>query len=290
MTIDEPSGRAPVKTAAFTYVPAVGAFVALANNIFALLGATPAWQRRIVLALLASVPVVLAVAWIFGDPKPGNGWFARATSTRRRRLVFAAVPTLVAAVALTWTVGPLAAGESSVEPRVAVAPFRDDSPQHDHAYLANGLAEELALALERVPGMEVLDSPDSAVVIIEGVVSRWRDSLRITAKLLRNVDKRRLRTVRHERAFGDVFAMQDSLSQQIVAELLPHIPSAQAKGSIPTRDPLPQAYDLYLRARFARDEEKNIPKADSLFRAALDADPSFARARRDLSALQQRAL
>lgn len=287
MTIDERSGRPPVQTAAFTYVPIVGAFVGLANNIFALLGATPAWQRRIVLALLASVPVVLALAWIFGEPKPGNGWFARATSTRPRRFLFAAVPTLVAAAALMWTIGPLAAGETTVEPRVAVAQFRDDSPQGDHAYLANGLSEELALALERVPGMEVLDSPDSAVVIIEGVVSRWRDSLRITAKLLRNADKRRLRTVRYERSFGDVFAMQDSLSQQIVDELLPHIPSAQAKGSIRASNPSPHAYDLYLRARFARDEEKNIPRADSLFRAALDADPSFARARRDLSALQR---
>ena len=290
MTPDDPLGRAPLKTAAFTYVPVVGAFVGLANNIFAMLGATPTWQRRIVLALLASVPVVLALAWIFGEPKAGDGWWARATSTRRRRLVFAAVPTMVAAVVLMWTVGPLAAGETKVEPRVAVAPFRDDSPQRDHAYLANGLAEELALALERVPGMEVLDSPDSAVVIIEGVVSRWRDSLRITAKLLRNVDKRRLRTVRYERSFGDVFAMQDSLSQQIVDELLPHIPKTQSKGAIQTKDPSPQAYDLYLRGRFARDDEKNIPKADSLFRAALEADPTFSRARRDLSALQRPTL
>lgn len=290
MTTEQPDGRGPFKTASLTYVPVVGTFIALANNIFTLLGATPVWQRRIVLGLLASIPVVLAIAWILGEPKAGNGWLARATSTRRRRLAFAAVPTVIAAAALMLTVGPVTAGDTTVEPRVAVTRFRDDSPNGDHAYLANGLSEELALALERVPGMEVLDSPDSAVVVIEGVVSRWRDSLRITAKLLRSSDKRRIRTVRHARLFGDVFAMQDSLSQQIVDELLPHIPNAQAKGAIRASDPLPQAYDLYLRARFARDEEKNILKADSLFRAALDVDPSFARARRDLSSLQARTL
>lgn len=290
MSAEGSGGRPPVKTAAFTYVPVVGAFVGLANNIFALVGATPVWQRRIVLGVLASVPVVLAIAWIFGEPKGGDSWLARATATRRRRLAFAAVPTVLAAAALMLTVGPLASGDTTVEPRVAVTRFRDDSPARDHAYLANGLSEELALALERVPGMEVLDSPDSAVVVIEGVVSRWRDSLRITAKLLRSADKRRLRTVRYERAFGDVFAMQDSLSQAIVAELLPHIPGGKSKGVIGGRDPLPQAYDLYLRARFARDEEKDIAKADSLFRAALEVDPSFARARRDLSSLQARAL
>lgn len=290
MTTDQPGGRGAFKTASFTYVPVVGTFIALANNIFALIGATPVWQRRIVLGVLASVPFVLAIAWIFGEPRTGDSWFARATSTRRRRLAFAAVPAVIAAAALTLTVGPLAAGDTKVEPRVSVTQFRDDSPGRDHAYLANGLSEELALALERVPGMEVMDSPDSAVVLIEGVVSRWRDSLRITAKLLRNADRRRLRTVRYERAFGDVFAMQDSLSQEIVGELLPHIPGGQSKGAIRGRDPLPQAYDLYLRARFARDEENNIPKADSLFRAALDVDPSFARARRDLSSLEARAL
>lgn len=278
--------RTPVTTAALTYVPSVGAFVALANNIFSLLGATPTWQRRIVLGLLASIPVVLALTWIFGTPTPGDGWFARATRTRSRRMAAAAVPTVLIAIALMWTIGPVAGGETTVEPRVAVVQFRDDSPLHDHAYLASGLSEELALNLERVPGVEVLDSPDSAVVLIEGAVSRWKDSLRVTAKLLRNTDKRRLRTVRYERPFGDVFAMQDSLSQDILEELLPHMPRSQSKGAIGVRDPLPRAYDLYLQARFARDSERNVSKADSLFRAALAADPSFARARRDLSSLQ----
>jgi TolB-like protein len=277
--------RTPVKTAALTYVPSVGAFVALANNIFSLLGATPTWQRRIVFGLLASIPVVLALTWIFGTPQAADGWFARATRSRPRRLAVAAVPTVLIALILMWTIGPVAGGETRVEPRVAVVQFRDDSPLHDHAYLASGLSEELALTLERVPGMEVLDSPDSAIVLIEGAVSRWKDSLRVTAKLLRNADKRRLRSVRYERPFGDVFALQESLSQDIVRELLPHIPGGQTKGGIRMRDPLPEAYDLYLRARFARDSEGNAVKADSLFRAALAVDPSFARARRDLAAL-----
>lgn len=281
--------RTPVTTAALTYVPSVGAFVALANNIFSLLGATPTWQRRIVLGLLASIPVVLALTWIFGTPKPGDGWFARTTRSRSRRLAVAAVPTVLIALVLTWTIGPVAGGETTIEPRVAVAQFRDDSPLQDHAYLASGLSEELALTLERVPGMEVLDSPDSAVVLIEGAVSRWKDSLRVTAKLLRNTDKRRLRTVRYERPFGDVFALQESLSRDIAQELLPHIPGGQTKGAVRMRDPLPEAYDLYLRARFARDSEKNAARADSLFRAALAVDPSFARARRDLAALESGA-
>lgn len=281
--------RTPVKTAALTYVPSVGAFVALANNIFSLLGATPTWQRRIVLGLLASIPVVLALTWIFGASKPGNGWFAFATRSRARRLAVAAVPTVLIALILMWTIGPVAGGETTVEPRVAVVQFRDDSPLHDHAYLASGLSEELALTLERVPGMEVLDSPDSAVVLIEGAVSRWKDSLRVTAKLLRNTDKRRLRTVRYERPFGDVFALQDSLSRDIVRELLPHIPGGQTKGGIRMRDPVPEAYDLYLRARFARDSEGNAARADSLLRAALVVDPSFARARQDLAALEPAA-
>lgn len=285
MTVDAPA-KGAVKAAVYTYVPVVGAFVALANNIFSMLGATPAWQRRIVLGLLASVPIALAISWIYGEPKPGEGWLARATRTRRRRLAVAVTPTVIVAVALMLVVGPVAGGKASIDPRVSVAPFRDDSPQRDHAYLANGLSEELALALERVPGMEVLESPDSAIVIIEGVISRWKDSLRITAKLLRNADKRRLRTVRYERPFGDVFAMQDSLSEAIVQELLPHIQSGQTKGAIRMNDPNPAAYDLYLRARFARDEESNVAKADSLFRAALVIDPAFARARRDLAALK----
>ena len=285
MTTEERNGITPFKTASVTYVPAVAGVVAFANNFFSLFGATPEMQRRIVLTLLGSVPVVLAIAWIFGEPKAGGGSFARFTGTRGRRAAVAVVPTLFIAAALIWTVGPLRAGDTTIEPRVSVLQFRDDSPQHDHAYLADGLSEELALTLERVPGIEVMDSPDSALVLIEGAVSRWRDSLRITAKLLRKSDKRRLRSVRYERPFGDVFAMQDSLSRDIVEELVPHIPAAQSKAAIQTRDPSPRAYDLYLQGRFARDSERDARKADSLFRAALGADPSFARARRELAAL-----
>lgn len=283
MTQSDGSGLTPIKAVGFTYVPVVGAFVSLANNIFTLLGATPAWQRRIVLFVLASVPVVLAIAWIFSEPKSGSSWYARATGSRRKRLVFAAVPTALLAATLVWTVGPVAAAKPSVEPRVSVMPFRDDSPEGGHAYLANGLAEELAFELERMPGIEILDSPDSAAVVIDGAVSRWKDSLRITAKLLRNPDRRRLRTVRYERAFGDVFALQDSVSREIVEELLPHIPRDQSKGRIRVSEPDPIAYDLYLQARYARDVERNSTKADSLLRAALVSDPTFARARRELS-------
>lgn len=286
MTMEEWSTITPVKRAAFTYVPTVGAFVALANNIFSMAGVTPAWQRRIVLTLLASIPVVLAITWAFGAPRSGAGWFARATRTRSRRIAVAAVPTVFVAAALMWTIGPLAAGNATIDPRVSVVRFRDDSPQQDQGYLASGLSEELALALERVPGMEVLDAPDSAVVIIEGSVRRWDDSLRVIAKLLRRSDKRRLRTVDKTRLFENVFALQDSLSQEIVGELLPHIPAGQAKGAIRLRDPLPRAYDLYLQARFARDTERDFSKADSLLRAALNADSTFARARRELTALQ----
>lgn len=285
MSTEEGDRITPVKTAALTYVPVVAGVVAFANNFFSLFGATPEWQRLIVLTLLASVPVVLAGAWIMAEPKPGTGSFAHLTRTRRRRIAVAVIPTLLVAVALMWTVGPLRAGDTTIEPRVSVQ-FRDDSPRQDHAYLAKGLSEELAFRLERVPGIEVLDSPDSAFVLIEGSVSRSRDTLRIMAKLLRKSDKRRLRSVRYERAFGEIFALEDSLSSDIAQELVPHIPVAHAKGAIRADDPSPLAYDLYLQGRFARDSERDTMKADSLFRAALVADPSYARARRELAALQ----
>ncbi len=112
----------------------------------------------------------------------------------------------------------------------------------------------------------------------------------MTAKLVRNSDKRRLLSVSHKRLADSLQAIEETLSETIVAELLPHIRKEQVK-SIGVRTVIdPQACDLFLRARYARDRERNVPKADSLFRAALAADSMFARAPRELAALHASVL
>ncbi len=173
MDTDDQDISIPVRRTACAYVPAVALVVSLANNIFTMLGISLVWQRRIVFLLVVSVPVVLAVAWILRKPKRGDSWLAHVSGTRGRRPGLAAVPTVRAAIGLVWVARALTPAMEK-NPRVAVVEFRDGSPGQDKAYIAAGLSENLRKRLELMPGMIVLEAPDSATVFIDGPYGNGR--------------------------------------------------------------------------------------------------------------------
>src|SRR5262249_24059001 len=85
------------------------------------------------------------------------------------------------------------------------------------------------------------------------------------------------------RDVADVFAIQNQISQSIVAKLKATISPAEkvALESRPTQDE--QAYDLFLRARVlirqsgstAKIAQGDVPKAITLLQSAIARDPNF---------------
>ena len=76
-------------------------------------------------------------------------------------------------------------------------------------------------------------------------------------------------------SIGDVFRLQDELSQRIVAELSP---SLALRENAPRRG-VPasaRAYEFYLRANEVGRDWAHAPVARDLYRQCVDADPAFA--------------
>lgn len=180
----------------------------------------------------------------------------------------------------------------------AVLPFVDLSPQKDQEYFSDGLTEELITALSQVPGLRVAartssfqfkgQSPDVHEVgrkldvgtVLEGSVRKSGNRLRVSTQLISVKDGYQLWSESFDRDLSDVFAVQEDVARSIVAALRLRLAPARdsALAVHPTGDL--QAYDLYLKGRFAWNQRTGPALVDAVryLEAAVARDSTFARA------------
>jgi serine/threonine protein kinase/tetratricopeptide (TPR) repeat protein len=183
---------------------------------------------------------------------------------------------------------------------LAVLPFTNNSGNPQDEYFSDGMTDELARALSRVPRLRIASRTSSyafkgkAVAaqqigrtlnvggLVEGTVRRAGNRLRITAQLTDANSGLVVWTDRFERPVDSVFQVQDELTKAIVTELTPKLRGEKAgtvaADSRGTTDP--EAYDLYLRGRFEWNKRGigSIQEGIKDFERAVARDSSFARA------------
>ncbi len=237
-----------------------------------------------------------------------------ATGSRSFTMVAAAM-VLVAGAAAVWfmngrggdtetrTLTAAAAPTESLS-SLAVLPFVNTSGDAKDEYFSDGLTDELAHALSKLPGLRLAGrsssfsfkgktilAPDvgkalGVGAIVEGTVRRAGDRIRLTAQLTSTRDGQVLWSDAFERTGADVFAVQDAFTTAIVAALTPRL--AQAAGVIAqpnqasvaargTTDAV--AYDLYLKGRYywAQRGAGPLDSAVKYLEAAVQRDSMFAR-------------
>ena len=185
---------------------------------------------------------------------------------------------------------------------IAVLPFESVGGDTANTYFAVGMADEVALALSKVPGMQLSGRHSAGALleqgatvqeigralrvgtVLQGSVRRAGDVLRVTAELTNTGTGVVLWTERYERTAKDVFSVQDEIARQIVGALRVTL-AAGANGATSTRGTTNLvAYDEYLRGLYEYSRRgSRIPKAIEHFSAALAADSGFARAWAGLS-------
>lgn len=180
----------------------------------------------------------------------------------------------------------------------AVLPFVDLSPQRDQEYFSDGLTEELITTLSQVPGLRIAartssfqfkgQSLDVHVVgrkldvgaVLEGSVRKSGNRLRVSTQLINVKDGYQLWSESYDRDLTDVFAVQEDVARSIVAALRVRLAPARdsALAVQPTRDL--QAYDLYLKGRFAWNQRTGPALQDAVryLEQAVARDSTFARA------------
>ncbi len=178
---------------------------------------------------------------------------------------------------------------------VAVLPFANMSPDAQDEFFSDGLTEELINALARVPGLRVASrsaafrfkesSQDVRSIgaelgvgsIVEGSVRRAGDRVRVTTQLVETGTGYQVWSERYDRILDDVFALQDELTETIVAKLEVDLTPLAAE-SRPHRAKNIAAYDLFLEGRFHLElhTPDGYARAAELLEKAKTADPSFA--------------
>lgn len=189
------------------------------------------------------------------------------------------------------TAGALALPE---KPSVALLPLNNLGGDADQEYFADGMAEDLAIALGRIPWLFVIASSSTAAYrghlpdirqvgaelgvryVLRGSVRRDARRLRVIFQLADASDGRHIWSDRFDGELDDVFAIQDRVAAQVSATVAPALQGAEIERT--RRQPTDSltAYDLYLRAvpRFRASLADNV-EALRMLRKAIELDPAY---------------
>lgn len=273
----------------------------------------PEWTVRFVVALLLlGFPIAMLLAWAYDIGPEGiertPPLTAAGTRQPARTWLAYGMLLMLAMAALGWLLwsrmGPTAPASYD---SIAVMPFANLSGDPGNDYFSDGMAEELLNLLAQVPGLQVAARTSSFAykgqsvdvrelgrslaveTILEGSVRRSGDRVRITAQLVDANSGYHLWSQNYDREMKDIFAVQDEISEEIVAALAGRLGTRQTAERLPERaapTASVEAYTIYLQARhqWKRRGAEPLRSSIELFQRAIDLDPGFARAWAGLAA------
>ena len=243
--------RRKVYTVAVTYAVVGWLLIQVVTQVFPPFE-IPNWAERLVIvAILLGFPVALVFAWIYDFTRHGIVRTEDAQPEAKLDIIEPA---------------------SSTEKSIAVLPFSDLSPQRDHAYFGEGIAEELLGALAKVDGLRVAARRSSfwfkdretelAEIaaklnvdhVLEGSVRRDGNRVRVTAELIDACDGFTIWSETYEREMHGIFALQDEITRSIVDTLKLKLAISPPRPSRSTA-----AYDAYLEGLFYSDKSTRAP-------------------------------
>ena len=120
--------------------------------------------------------------------------------------------------------------------------------------------------------------------VVEGSVRKAGNRIRVTAQLLEVASGAHLWAEHYDRDLQDIFAVQDEVTQTIVATLVGRLTASRADKSRRKPAKLWVAYDFLLQGRECLDRF-DVEAAEPLLQRAVELDPSFAQAHEALARL-----
>jgi TolB-like protein/DNA-binding winged helix-turn-helix (wHTH) protein/Tfp pilus assembly protein PilF len=251
----------------------------------------------------APVTVVAADAPATTRGDPAEPVAGSRPAGRLRRLVPAAL-SLAAAVLLAAAAGWwLWQQEMAAPPErasIAVLPFANLSGDAGQDYVGDGIADELTTSLGKFRTLFVVSGnsaakfkgreADSAQIgrelgvryLLSGSVRPDAERLRITAALVDVASGEQLWAERYDRGTGDIFAVQDNVTRQIVVRLAAHIDRSELERTMRKAPESWAAHDHYLRGNaLMRGMQRNLRSATIVaarvaYEQALARDPRYA--------------
>jgi serine/threonine protein kinase/tetratricopeptide (TPR) repeat protein len=185
---------------------------------------------------------------------------------------------------------------SKVIDSLAVLPFENASGDPEHEYLSDGITGSLINTLAALPKLRVMahstvsryktrEIDPQAVgrelnvrAVLTGRVTQSGGSLRIGAELVDVATGSLLWGAQYDRKPGDIFVVQDEISNEISWKLRLRLTRAEKKRLTKRHTENAEAYRLYLKGRHHWNQwtEEGFYKAIEYFQQAVEIDPSYA--------------
>jgi adenylate cyclase len=186
-------------------------------------------------------------------------------------------------------------------PSIAVLPFANLSGDTSQEYLSDGITEDIINGLSQFSDLSVISRNSSfsykgraidvrevgrqlgVRYLVEGSVRRFGDRIRITAQLVDAPSGVRRWAERFDRQLGDIFSVQDEITQAVVSIVVAHLGNAEGERTARKNPSSWTAYDLLLQGEQAlRTYEQSwapnhLYEARRLFAEAYKVDADNAR-------------
>jgi TolB-like protein len=193
---------------------------------------------------------------------------------------------------------PPGAAVAPGRPSIAVLPFVNLSGDPQQDYFADGVVEDIIAALSRMRWLFVIARNSSFTYkgrtrdvrqvgrelgvryVLEGSVRKSADRVRLTGQLVDACSGRHLWADRFEGVLGDIFELQDRLSENVVGAIATQLERAEIRRAKQKPTGSLDAYDCYLRgmASFHQRTRQAIDEALPFFHQAIALDPDYAAA------------
>ena len=181
------------------------------------------------------------------------------------------------------------------KPSIAVLPFQNMSGDPEQEYFADGMVEEITTALSRFKALFVIARNSSFTYkgravdikqvgrelgvryVLEGSVRKAAGKVRMTGQLIDTTTGVHLWADRYEGDSGDVFALQDRMSEVVVSAIAPKLIQTEIEIAARRRPENLGAYDLCLRAlpHFYSLTREGMVEALHFLSRALEIDPRY---------------
>ncbi|QPF91374.1 winged helix-turn-helix domain-containing tetratricopeptide repeat protein [Bradyrhizobium commune] len=183
-------------------------------------------------------------------------------------------------------------------PAIAVLPFTNMSDDREQDYFSDGISEDIITALSKLRWFFVVARNSSFVYkgravhiheiarelgvryVLEGSVRRSGDRLRISAQLNDTSTGGHLWAERYDRELADIFAVQDEITEAIVAAIEPQLYAAESFRAQQKPPGSLDAWDFLMRAlsHYWRITREDNASAQALLEQAIAIDPAYGKA------------
>src|SRR6059058_5238213 len=250
--------------------------------------------------------------WLRHEPIRARrvGVFTRGRKWVRRNPTTTALVTLLVALAavigvMFWkkeSQHPIPTGNAAIPDKsIAVLPFENLGEEKEHAFLADGVQDDILIKLAKIADLKVISRTSvmqyrgkqnvreignalGVSHVLEGTVRRSGGKVHVNAQLVDARTDAGIWAEEYDRDLNDVFAVETEVAQSIANRLRAKVSAREevAMQERPTRDIV--AYDLYVRAKPLIDEASYAPEQErwkdyfqavELLDRAIARDPAF---------------